>query len=275
MDFKGKRVLITGAGAGIGRAAAVLFARAGARVAVNSLTRRNGEATVALVRAEDSGSDRPEWKAIFVQGDVSLAEDAQLLVNRTVEAFGGIDILVNCAGIVVGGRIEDVSEEDYRRIMDVNVKGTFLVSKYSLPHLRASGAAGLNNAAGSNRAACSGSVIVNVSSILAVRGVPDRGIYSASKGAILSLTKAMAADHIKENIRVNAVCPGTTDTPSLEARLAILPDPTAAKSAFTARQPMGRLGTPEEIAQAILFAACDEAGFMTGAIINIDGGMSI
>ncbi|TXT44323.1 MAG: Short-chain dehydrogenase/reductase sdr [Spirochaetes bacterium] len=269
MDFKGKRVLITGAGAGIGRAAAVLFARAGARVAVNSLTRRSVEATLALVRAECARSDCLEGQSIFVQGDVSLAEDAQMLVKRAVDAFGGIDILVNCAGIVVGGRIEDVSEEDYQRVMDVNVKGTFLVSKYALPHLRASGAAGPTGAAGA------GSVIVNVASILAVKGVPDRGIYSASKGAVLSLTKAMAADHIREHIRVNAVCPGTTDTPSLEARLAAFPDPAAAKSAFTARQPMGRLGRAEEIAHAILFAACDEAGFMTGAVINIDGGMSI
>jgi NAD(P)-dependent dehydrogenase (short-subunit alcohol dehydrogenase family) len=263
MDFKGKRVLITGSGAGIGRSAAILFARAGACVAVNSLTKHSGEATLALVKAEG--------KAIFVQGDVSLAKDAQGIVRETVDAFGGLDILVNCAGIVIGGRIEDVSEEDYQRVMDVNVKGTFLVSKYAIPHLRAS-AAGSSRAAGVGRAA---GVIVNVSSILAVKGVPDRGIYAASKGAVLALTKAMAADYIRENIRVNAVCPGTTDTPSLEARLAAFPDPAAAKAAFTARQPMGRLGTSEEIAQAVLFAACDEAGFMTGAVINIDGGMSI
>ncbi len=252
MDFTGKRVLITGAGAGIGKAAAVLLARSGARVAANSLSAAKGAAVLAALG--DAGCE-----GIFIQGDVSQDKDARRMVRLAVEAFGGLDILVNCAGIVVGGRVEDAGEEDYQRVMDVNVKGTFLVSKYAVPALRAAG----------------GGAIVNVSSILAVKGLPDRALYSASKGAVLSLTKAMAADYIKENIRVNAVCPGTTETPSLEARLAAFPDPEAAKAAFTARQPMGRLGKAEEIAQAILFAAWEGAGFMTGAVINIDGGMGI
>ena len=120
-----------------------------------------------------------------------------------------------------------------------------------------------------------GGVIVNVSSVAALKGFAERSVYAASKGAVLSLSKAMAADHIKDNIRVNVVCPGTTDTPSLDERMQSAPDPQAAKAAFIARQPMGRLGRPEEIAEAILFAACDEAAFFNGGVITIDGGASI
>jgi NAD(P)-dependent dehydrogenase (short-subunit alcohol dehydrogenase family) len=252
MDFTKKTVLITGAGAGIGRAAAILYAARGARVALNSLHQKTGEETLRLIQ-ERGG------QGIFIQGDVSKAADAEKIVQHSIETCGAIDILVNCAGIVIGGKIEDASEADYDRIMDVNVKGTFLMTKFAV-HLMKSRGKG---------------VIVNVSSILALKGVQDRSLYSASKGAIVSFTRALAADYMKDNIRVNAVCPGTTDTPSLDARLATFPDPAAARAAFISRQPMGRLGTAEEIAETILFASCDEAAFMTGSILTIDGGMSI
>ena len=181
------------------------------------------------------------------------------MVRETVRAFGKIDILVNVAGIVIGGRVDNMSEQDFMRTMDVNVKGTFLVCKYTVPEMKKRG----------------GGVIVNVSSVAALKGIPDRSAYSASKGAVVALSKAMAADYIKDNIRVNIVCPGTTDTPSLEERMQAAPDPQAAKAVFIARQPMGRLGTPEEIAQAILFACCDEAAFLNGSVITIDGGATI
>jgi len=252
MRFRDKAVLVTGAGAGIGRATAELLAKEGAKVAVNSLSRERGEETLRLVKAAGA-------EGIFVQGDVSIAADAARMVKATVDAFGKIDILINVAGIVIGGRVDNTPEEDFVRTMDVNVKGTFLVSKYAVLEMKKRG----------------GGVIVNVSSIAALKGITDRSAYSASKGAVLALSRAMAADYLKDNIRVNVVCPGTTDTPSLTARMLAAPDPEAARAAFVARQPMGRLGTPEEIAHAILFACCDEAAFLNGSVITIDGGATM
>jgi len=250
--FQGKVVLITGAGVGIGRAAAVRFAKEGAKVAVNSLTPANGLETVRLL--QEAGG-----RGIYAQGDVSLDADARRIVAEAVKAFGRIDVLVNNAGIVLPGKVDNTSEEDWDRTMAVNLKGAFLVSKHAIPEMRKSG----------------GGAIVNTSSIVAVKGVKDRAAYAASKGGLSALTKAMAADYIGEKIRVNCVCPGTTYTPSLERRIQAFADPEKARADFIARQPMGRLGTDGEIAAAILFAASDEAAFMNGASISIDGGMSI
>jgi meso-butanediol dehydrogenase/(S,S)-butanediol dehydrogenase/diacetyl reductase len=250
--FQGKVVLITGAGVGIGRAAAIRFAKEGAKVAVNSLTPTNGAETLRLVNLAGG-------EGIYIQGDVSKDPDARRMVGETVGAFGRIDVLVNNAGIVSPGRIDNTSEEDWDRTMAVNLKGAFLVSKYVIPEMRKAG----------------GGVIVHNASIAAVKGVKDRAAYTASKGGLWALTKAMAADYIGEKIRVNCVCPGTTYTPSLERRIQAFADPEKARVDFVARQPMGRLGTDEEIAAAILFAASDEAAFMSGATISIDGGMTI
>ncbi len=252
MRFKDKVVLITGAGVGIGRAAAVRFGKEGAKVAVNSLTPANGMETLRLIK--EAGGD-----GVYIQGDVSRAADARRMVEETVKAFGRLNILVNNAGIIIPGRVDNMAEEDWDRTMAVNLKGVFLVSKYAIPEMRKNG----------------GGVIVHNASVLALRGVRERGAYSASKGGVVSLTKAMAADYLSENIRVNCVCPGTTYTPSLERRIQAFPDREKALADFIARQPMGRLGKEEEIAAAILFAASDEAAFMTGATIAIDGGLSI
>ncbi|MEW6424741.1 MAG: glucose 1-dehydrogenase [Bacillota bacterium] len=252
MRFFDKAVLITGAGSGIGRAAAILFGRNGAKVAVNNLSPKKGEKTFELVKNE--GAD-----CIYVPGDVSSAADAERMVKETVRAFGKIDILVNNAGVVLPGRVDNMSEEDFTKTMNVNVKGAFLVSKYAVLEMKKAG----------------GGVIVNVASIAALKGIPDRSAYSASKGALVSLTKAMAIDYINDNIRVNCVCPGTTLTEGLEERIRASADPEAARAGFCARQPMGRLGKEEEIAQAILFACCDEAAFMTGSVITIDGGATL
>jgi NAD(P)-dependent dehydrogenase (short-subunit alcohol dehydrogenase family) len=252
MRFKDKVVLITGAGVGIGRAAAVQFAKEGAKVAVNSLTPANGQETLKLVKAAGA-------QAIYIQGDVSVAADAKRMVDETVKAFGRINILVNNAGVVLPGRVDNMSEEDWDKTIAVNLKGVFLVSKYTIPEMRKIG----------------GGAIVHNASVVAIKGVKDRGAYTASKGGVWALTKAMAADYLTENIRVNCVCPGTTYTPSLERRIQAFADPEKARKDFISRQPMGRLGKDEEIAAAILFAASDEAGFMNGANIAIDGGMTI
>jgi meso-butanediol dehydrogenase/(S,S)-butanediol dehydrogenase/diacetyl reductase len=252
MRFQGKVVLITGAGVGIGRTAAIRFAVEGARVAVNSLTPANGMETLRLLK--ESGG-----QGIYIQGDVSKDADARRLVEETVKAYGRLNILVNNAGIVLPGRVDNMSEEDWDRTIAVNLKGVFLVSKYAIREMRKIG----------------GGAIVHNASVAAIKGVKDRGAYSASKGGVWALTKAMAADYLAENIRVNCVCPGTTYTPSLERRIQAFPDPEKARKDFVARQPMGRLGTEDEIAAAILFAASDEAAFMNGATIAIDGGMTI
>lgn len=252
MRFKDKIVLITGAGVGIGRSAAIMFAGEGAKVAVNSLTPKNGEETLRLV-LECGG------RGFYIQGDVSRAADAQAMVRKTVETYGSIDVLVNNAGIVIPGRVDDMSEEDWDRTMNVNLKGAFLVSKYAVLEMKKTG----------------GGVIVHNASVAAMKGLKDRSAYSASKGGLVALTKAMAADYLQENIRVNCICPGTTYTPSLERRIQAFADPEKARKDFIARQPMGRLGNEEEIAEAILFAASEKAGFMNGAIICIDGGMTV
>ncbi len=252
MRFRGKVVLITGAGVGIGRAAAVRFGKEGAKVAINSLTPTNGQETLRLLQ-------EARGQGIYIQGDVSITADARRIVEETVKAFGRIDILVNNAGIVLPGRVDNISEEDWDRTIAVNLKGVYLVSKYTIPEMRKIG----------------GGVIVLNASVVAIKGVKDRGAYTASKGGVLALTKAMAADYLSENIRVNCVCPGTTYTPSLERRIQAFADPEKARVDFIARQPMGRLGKDEEIAAAILFVASDEAAFMTGANIAIDGGMTI
>lgn len=249
MRFGGKVVLITGGGVGIGRAAGIRFGQEGAKVAVNSLTPAHGQETLKLIKEEGA-------QAIYIQGDVSIAADAKRMVEETVKAFGRIDVLVNNAAIVIPGRVDNISEEDWDRTMAVNLKGVFLVSKYTIPEMRRVG----------------GGVIVHIASGAVLKGVKNRGAYTASKGGVWALTKSMAADYLPENIRVNCVCPGATDTPLLARGFQRSADPVKARADFLAINPMGRLGKPEEIAEAILFAASNEVAFMDGATIVIDGG---
>jgi len=192
MNFKDKVVLITGAGSGIGRKTAIMFAERGAKVAVNDISEDRGEETVKIIK--DQGGE-----AIFILGDVSSPKDAQRIIKEVVNTFGKIDILVNNAGIVVYGKVEDTSEEDFDKTMLVNVKGPFFLSKYAVMEMKKQG----------------GGVIVNISSEVALRAIPERCAYSVSKSAILALTKSLAIDYARDNIRVNAVCPGTTFTQGL------------------------------------------------------------
>ncbi|MBQ6036218.1 MAG: SDR family oxidoreductase [Lachnospiraceae bacterium] len=252
MTFQDKTVIVTGSGAGIGRSAAVLFGQEGANVVVNATRKETGEETLKLVK--ETGA-----KAIFVQADVSKEEDCEKIIEETLKAFGRIDVLVNNAGVVLGGTIDDTTLEDYERTMDVNVKGTLMMMQKAVKVMKAQG----------------GGSIVNTASIAGTRGLRNRLAYCASKAAVIGLTKAAAADLVRDNIRVNAVSPGTTLTPSLEDRINQAPDPEKMKQEFFDRQPIGRLGYPEEIARAILFAADERAGFMDGVNIQIDGGMAI
>jgi len=250
MKFKGKTVVITGSGAGIGRATALAFAREGANVVINSVSPSGAEVLGVM---QENG-----WPAVFVQADVSCREGAEKLISTAVETFGGIDVLANIAGIVANGGVEACSEEDWDRSMLVNVKSVYLTCKLALPYLRERKG-----------------VIVNTASTVAVKGVASRAAYSATKGAVLSLSRSMAVEYVREGIRVNCVSPGTVVSPSFMDRVNQSADPEQAMKDFVARQPMGRLGTPEEIAEAFLFAADPNVGFMTGSNIMVDGAMTV
>ncbi len=249
--------VITGAGSGIGQATALAFASEGARVVVADYNQQAAARTVALIHAQGQEGATP-LAAVPFQADVSVATDADALVAFTVETFGKLDILINNAGIGVAGTVLTTSEEDWDHLFAVNVKGIFLCSRAAIPRMIEQG----------------GGAIVNVSSSVAMVAVTDRAAYGASKGAVLALTRAMAADHVRDRIRVNCVCPGTVDTPWVERMARNYSDPEEALRSMVARQPVGRLGTAEEIAGAILYLASNEAGFVTGTALVIDGGFT-
>jgi NAD(P)-dependent dehydrogenase (short-subunit alcohol dehydrogenase family) len=245
--FEGRVVIVTGGGSGIGRATALAFAREGARVAV---------ADVSSAKAGAVAAEAADGRASAFAADVSAAAECDRLVAAVESSLGPLDVLVNNAGIGATGTALTTDEATWDRLMTVNLKGTFLMSRAALrvmvPRRRG--------------------VIVNAGSIAGLRAVAERAAYVATKFGIVGLTKAMALDHVKDGIRVNAVCPGTTMTPWIEERLAEAPDRDAAMAALVARQPMGRLGTAEEMAAAYLFLASDESAFTTGATLVADGG---
>lgn len=249
-DFNGMTVIVTGSGAGMGREAAKLFAQMGANVVVNSLSLSAQETCSEIIAAGGS--------AVFVQADVGQEADCRRLIDAALAAYGRIDVLVNAAGIVVDGSVETALMEDWDRSMNTNVKSVFMLSRFAMPYLRET----------------KGS-IVNVASVVAIKGVKNRAIYSATKGAMIALSQSMAAEYVSEGIRINCVSPGTVLSPSLQGRIDKTDDPAAALNNFVSRQPMGRLGTSDEVAKAIVFAAGQGIGFMTGANIVVDGGMTI
>lgn len=252
MDFNGKVVLVTGGGAGIGRESSILFAKYGAKVAVNSVGPTTGQETVDLIKAAGG-------EAIFIRGDVSSNEFCKQMVAKTVETYGRLDVLVNSAGIVRPGNVCEVSEETIDEVLAVNVKGVFFASKYAIEEMVKVG----------------GGSIIHVASAACMYGVKNRSIYTASKGAVVALTRAMAVDHAHQHIRVNAVCPGATLSPSMEERFQSAADPKAMREQFIANHPIGRLAEPIEIAYSVVFHASDEAAFTTGATLMVDGGVSL
>jgi NAD(P)-dependent dehydrogenase (short-subunit alcohol dehydrogenase family) len=247
MRLSGKVALITGSGGGIGRATAILFAKEGAKVVVNDISTKAGNETVEMIKA--IGGD-----AIFVQGDVTKGADCQRMVQTAVITYGKLTTLVNNAGgFEYIAPVVETSEEDYQKIMDVNVKSIFLVSKYAIPEMIKSG----------------GGSIINRGSTNSHIGFPGIAAYNASKGAVLQLTKNMTLDYLPNNIRVNAVSPGPIMTPAAAAAFRKNPD---LEKETIARIPVGRLGKPEEVAYADLFLASDESSYITGISLLVDGG---
>jgi meso-butanediol dehydrogenase/(S,S)-butanediol dehydrogenase/diacetyl reductase len=249
--LEGKVSLITGAGSGIGQAMAVLFAREGSKVAVADISAEGGRETVRRIR--DEGGE-----AEFFQVDVSSAEQVRRMVDAVIARFGRIDILCNNAGIGVAATVVDTTEEDWDRVINVDLKGVFLGCKYVIPHMLRQG----------------GGVIVNTASVAGMVGVLNRAAYCAAKAGVIGLTKSIAVDFVTKGIRANCVCPGTVETPWIDKILAQQPDPVAERQRMIERQPMGRMGKPEEIAAAALYLASDEAAFVTGTELVIDGGLT-
>jgi NAD(P)-dependent dehydrogenase (short-subunit alcohol dehydrogenase family) len=259
-DLHGQSVIVTGAANGIGRATALAFAASGAHVVVGDVLAQDGERTVAAI-TDDGGS------AVFVEADVSKADDARRLVAMAVERFGGVDVLVNNAG--VGGTrlpVHELEPEDFDRVIDVNLRGTFLCSKYAIPHLLAGGAGGTGR-------------IVNIASTYGMIAAPLSAAYCASKAAIINLTRQMAIDYSPEGLRVNALCPGYIDTGLGRRGPTLTPAEFAAANAVretaAALQPLGRQGSPAEVAAVAVFLASQDASFITGAILPVDGGCTI
>ena len=252
MRLKDKVALVTGGGSGIGGATAVLFAAQGAKVAVSDLNEANALETVAEIKAA-------EGDATALTGDVSRNTDAEAMVKGTVDTYGTLDIVVNCAGVIAGKALPEGAspEEVWDRVMDVNLKGTYLVTWHAVRTMEGSG----------------GGSIINIASINGIVGYPiglggGFDAYVPSKGGVVQFTKNLAIDYGKKNIRVNCICPGHIDTNLIREFL----DNPERREWLEQRYPMGRVGRPEEIAYAALFLASDESSFVTGAPLIVDGG---
>lgn len=249
MRLKDKVSLITGAGSGIGRATAILFAKEGAKVVVADLVTESGEETVKLIR--DAGGD-----SVFVKVNVTKAEDVQKMIETTVNHYEKLDILFNNAGVNIMAPILETSEELWDRIININLKGVFLGCKYAVPIMIKQG----------------GGVIINTASTFAFVGANNFSAYCASKGGVLALTRALALELAPHKIRVNCICPGTIETPLVRQIWEKSGRPEEMRESRLRLHPIGRLGKPEDVANAALFLASEESSFVTGTALFVDGG---
>lgn len=245
MRFQGKSVIVTGAASGIGEATVRLFAAEGANVVLADVSSL-GETVAQELRQKGE-------RAIFVKTDVSQADEVERMVQETLHEYGQLNILHNNAGILVVGDVTTISEADWERCIDINLKSVYLVSKYAIPAMVQTG----------------GGVIINTASTAGISGGGGYSVYSASKAGILLLTQCMALDFAAQNIRVNAVCPGPTATPMI---LSSSTDQQATLERWSKELPIGRAGTPDDMAKAIAYLASDDAAFVTGTAFVIDGG---
>ena len=249
--LSGKVALITGGGTGIGRAIALAFAREGASVAVAG--RRLEKLREVINEVHQQGG-----AGLAMECDVTRARDVERAVKGTVERFGRVSVLVNNAGTLHVSTVEGISEEEWDRVMTVNVKGPFLMSRAVLPEFRK----------------CGGGVIVNLGSVLGLVAVKDRAAYCASKGGVTMLTKAMALDHAHENIRVNCICPSIVETELVKGVFDQSEQGQALRKARVATIPLGRIGQPADVAEMAVFLASDESSWLTGTAIPLDGGVT-
>ena len=246
--LEGKRAIVTGAANGIGRAIALRLASEGARVAIADVNEEDAQEVAAEIDGE----------TLVHKTDVTRGGDVEALVGRAVSEWGGLDVMVNNAGVGVAGTAVTTTEEEYERVMDVCVRGTFLGMKHAIPAIKDAG----------------GGSVINMSSVAALVGLVDRAVYSAAKGAIYSMTRASAIDHVGEGVRVNCIAPGTVDTPWVARITSGYDDPEEARANMRARQPHGRLVTPEEIAAMAAYLASDESASVIGACMVVDGGVT-
>ncbi len=249
MSIMGKRALVTGAGSGMGKATAALLATEGASIVLADIDAEAVERVAAGIVAA-GGS------AIALGCDVAGSGDVKRAVDAAVVSFGGLDIVVNCAGIIRRANVVETTEAEWDRVMAVNIGSVFLTGKHAIPVMAAGG----------------GGSIVNISSGWGLKGGPNAASYCASKGAVVNLTRAMAIDHGPQDIRVNCICPGDTDTPMLRSEAHQLGVDEAAFLQESADRPLKRLGTPQDIARAVLYFASDDSAWVTGSILVVDGG---
>ncbi len=249
MRVKGKVTIITGGASGIGRATALLFGREGAKLIIADFDSNMGSDFDGTLKGMG-------FESIFVKTDVRKSAEVQRMVELAVDHFGKIDVLVNNAGVGPVAPVVDLTEEDWDRVLDTNLKGVYLCCKYAIPELIKGG----------------GGSIINLASILGIVGRKRSSVYNASKGGVILLTKNMAIDYVNYNIRVNAVCPGYIETPPVMGKMKSSGDFEKAYEEVVNLHPMRRLGKAEEIAYGILFLASDESSFMTGSSLIIDGG---
>lgn len=249
MRFDGKIAVVTGASLGIGKACALGFAQEGAKVAIIDINEEQGKAAVKEAEAL-------RGEAVFIGADVANEQDVIAMVDGVLERWGRLDILVNNAGIYVQGDVTATEQEEWERVMAVNLRGPFLCTKHAVPAMEKNG----------------GGTVINIASEAGLVGIPGQVAYNVSKGGLIALTRSCAVDLAGRGVRVNCVCPGTTDTPLVKEAINRADDPAAARRRLEEVRPLNRLGKPEEIASAALYLASEAAAYATGSIFSIDGG---